>query len=82
MRVLICRFGYCASPVARLTGFIVVTDRGRVRMGYCQRCRAVVTPLEGETLDEAIDVHAEWHAVMEATAFEIREELRGEGFDV
>ena len=65
----------------RERGFVVVSNIGRVRMAFCRRCRAVVTPIEGETLDEAIDVHGEWHAVMEEAIADVREELREMGIE-
>lgn len=58
-----------------------MTERHRVRMAYCTRCRAVVTPIEGETLDDAIDVHAEWHGVMEDAIADIRQDLREMGIE-
>lgn len=61
--------------------FTVVAD-GRLRqMATCRECGAVLTPGEDEGLMDVLELHAEWHAVMRATAEEIKAELRAEGWN-
>jgi hypothetical protein len=60
--------------------FTVVTDGQMRQMATCEICRAVLTPDEDETLLEAIEQHSQWHFVMEATAEEIKAELREQGW--
>jgi hypothetical protein len=62
--------------------FTVVSD-GRLRqMATCEVCGAVLTPDEDEHLIDAIELHSEWHRVMELTAEEIKAELREQGWEL
>jgi hypothetical protein len=60
--------------------FTVLAD-GRMRqMATCEACGAVLTPGEDETLIVALEQHSQWHYAMQATAEEIKTELREQGF--
>jgi len=65
-----------------VTHFTVVSD-GRLRqMATCEECGAVLTAEPGEALIDALELHAAWHAAMRETAFQVREQLRDEGFEI
>jgi hypothetical protein len=60
--------------------FTVLAD-GRMRqMATCEMCGAVLTPAEDELLIDALEQHSQWHYAMQATAEEIKTELREQGF--
>lgn len=66
----------------RSTRFTLVSEGHLKPFATCGECGAVLTPGQGEVLMDVLELHAEWHAVMRATAEEIKAELRAEGFDV
>lgn len=70
------------GDTARRVGFTVLSEGKRRQMATCEECGAVLTPGLGETLLDVLELHAAWHAAMRDTAYEIREQLRAQGFEL